>query len=231
MLPPDLEVTWQRYLEEEKNGVRTEALRLLDRFVGALLTQAPSLRRSWAMHIAATIVDEGIDLPVRFPLFRRVLLPVLVDGVNRHESGCARWLAAFESMLYHSLPTGLSPELESRTGLLREAIRLDPSDKRALEQLIASEASYLDYTLHELPTGVLYGRNGATLEQCEKLLDGLGEFESHIHQSGQTYQYQELVNECRLHYQAYRQYLTTNREEASYEQYFQTYSPVTNETA
>ena len=231
MLPPDLEVTWQRYLEEEKNGVRTEALRQLDRFVDALLTQPPSLRRSWAMHIAATLVDEGIDVPVRFPLFRRVLLPVLVEGVNRHGPGCARWLAAFESMLYHSLPTGLPPELESRTGLLREAIRLDPSDQRALEQLIASEASYFNYTLHELPTGVLYGHNGATLEQCEKLLDGLKEFETHVHQSEQALQYQELVNECRFHYQAYRQYLMTNRETTSYERYLQTYSPITNETA
>ena len=230
MLPPDIEVTWQRYLKEERNGVRTEALRLLNRFIGALLSQAPSLRHSWTMHIAATIVDERIDLPVRFPLFRRVLRPILVEGVNQHEPGCARWLAAFDSMLYHSLPTGLPPELESRTGLLREAIRLDPCDKQALEQLVASEASYLSYTLHELHTGVLYGHNSATSEQCEKLLNGLSEFETHLHQSGQIGRYPELVNECRFHYQAYRQYLMINRRETSYERYLQTYSPVTNET-
>ena len=29
---------------------------------------------------------------------------------------------------------------------------------------------YLDYTLHELPAGVLYGANGATESECAELM-------------------------------------------------------------
>ena len=231
MLPPDLEAMWQRYLEEEKHGVRPEALRLLALFLDALSTQAPSLQRAWVMQLMAIIVDEDNDLPVRFPLFRRLLLPILVEGVNTHQPGHARWLAAFESMLYHSLPTGLPPELESRAGLLQEAVRLDPSDQRSLEKLLLSKASYFDYTLHELPSGVLYHQNGATPEQCETLLEQLGRFEICVCRSGQTGRYQELINECRFHYQAYRQYLMAHREKTSFELYLQAYAPHTEKQA
>ncbi len=221
MLPPDLEALWQHYLNEEKHGVRKRALSLLDRFIAALLIQPPSLWGAWAMQITATIVDDSGDVPVRFPFFRRVLLPLLVEGVNNQRPSCARWLAAFVPMLHHSLPTGLPPELESRVGLLREALRIKPNDSQALEQIIVSEASSLGYSLHELPSGVLYGLNGATPEQCDALLDQLYEFEMDLHRSGESDRYQELVNACRFHYQTYRQYLTTHHESMSYERYLQ----------
>ncbi|GGO41407.1 hypothetical protein [Deinococcus humi] len=227
MLPADLEAMWQRYREEEQRGVRTEALRLLDRFLHAFPTQALSFQRAWVRQTMASIVDEGDNVPVRFPLFRRVLLPILVEGVNTHQPGCARWLAAFGSMLVSSRPTGLSPELESHAGLLREAVRLDPSDQRSLEQLLACDAEYFAYTLHELPTGVLSGLHGATREQCDVLLDRLEEFETHLHRSEQAAKYQELVNEGRFHYRAYRQYLMTRPEGMSYARYLQSYSPDT----
>lgn len=192
---------------------------MLDRFITVLLTQDPPLWRGWATHVAAEVADGGSDLPVRFPLFQRVLLPVLIEGVRQRQPGRARWLAGFENLLCHSLPTGLPPELESRVGLLREAVDLDPNDGRALDQLIVSEALSFEYSLHELPVGVLFGQNGATPEQCDALLGQLGEFESHLYRSGKVDRYQELVNTCRFHYQAYRQYLTTRDEGMSYEHF------------
>ncbi|MFC4455273.1 hypothetical protein [Deinococcus sonorensis] len=222
MLPPDLESVWQRYLLVERSGVRSEALRLLERFIDGLVLQDQQVQRAWTTHVIADIVDNGQEIPVRFPLFRRVFLPFLIDGLHHQRPGCARWLAAFESFLTQASPPGLPPELSLRAALLRKALCIDPHDYRAQAQLLNSEAEYFAYTLHELPGGVLFGLNGATPEECDALLERLSEFERlnpHAERSDQT---QALIDECRFHYHAYRRYLTSSSEGMTYEQFLRT---------
>ncbi len=80
-------------------------------------------------------------------------------------------------------------------------------------------AGYLEYTLHELPDGVLYGADGATEQECDELLALLLEFKAHVRLIGQLDIYAELVRDCEMHYAAYRDYLRTGRPEGSYEVY------------
>ena len=85
-------------------------------------------------------------------------------------TGCARWLAWFESHLTKSPNPPLPPKLRTSNALLAEAVRLDPSDDIARQRIINRHSSYLEYTLHDLPLGVLYGPDGASANECEDLL-------------------------------------------------------------
>ena len=165
MLVAEARQLWFDYLDAEKERIRHLTMPALDRFIESLLRHDMEVWHAWARDLARQISDEGAEIPVRFPLFRRVLLPALADGVTRELPGCARWLAEFESLLVNSDATMLPDHLQSSIGLLREAVRVDAADQLARRRLVNRWSSYLDYTLHELPAGVLYGQNGATAEE------------------------------------------------------------------
>ena len=139
-----------------------------------------------------------------------------------HAPGCARWLAHFEFLFYHSDQSAFPADLRTKVALLREAVRLDAGDALARRRLVERLASDLDDTLHELPAGVLSGQGFATTpEQCDKLLDLLTEFQAHVGILGDQETYADLIDECRSHYDAYRAYLLAGRPRSSYEEFLE----------
>ena len=71
--------------------------------------------------------------------------------------------------------------------------------------------SRFDYVLHELRTGVLYGHNGATAEECAELLHDLSAYERLSVDPGPEEEDRELIAEARFHIPAYQHYLSENR--------------------
>lgn len=221
MLDSHLQNLWDSYLAAEHDGIREVRMPALDRFLDALLKSPPDIWKLWARKIAADISDRSVETPMRFPLFQRVVLPALAEGVLRQEPGCARWLASFESRLLNSPDPLLPPELRTCVALLAEAVRLDPSDDIARRRLIERHASYLEYTLHEVPVGVLCGADSATLTECEDLLALLGEFKTHVAVTREEARYAELIRECEFHYNAYAAYLRSGPPYEGYERYLE----------
>ncbi|WP_348944327.1 hypothetical protein ABHF33_12880 [Chitinibacter sp. FCG-7] len=81
---------------------------------------------------------------------------------------------------------------------------------------------FLAYTLHELPSGVLYDANGADASKCAELMKD-------------TYRLEELsaelgldnsgfIEQCRWHYERYPHYLSRHRHFGSYENYMAKYN-------
>jgi hypothetical protein len=188
----------------------------LDRLICALMEGPEGEWHAWAKRLAAAVSDGGVQIPIRMPLFRRVLLPALAAGVLRAEPGCARWLAWHEPLLGQSDLSLLPESMRAAEGLLREALRVDASDATARRRLVEKEAWYFEYTLHELPAGVLYGHDAATSEECDKLTRRLDEFCGHVRVLDAEARYGELIRECRYHYRAYADYLRAGRAKESY---------------
>lgn len=207
MLGNKLETLWNNYLQAEKLRARGEMLSSLQRFIDELLQLSPEVWHQWAKAIAAAVSDHDAKTPVRFPLFHRVLLPALVDGVLHNEPGCLRWLALLKSNFPRTPLPDLPSDLQTTLGLLMEAVHVDPTDKKARKALVSHHASYLQYTLHELPSGVLYGPNGASLDQCAELQSLLSEFRAHVAILGEENRYADLIRKCTFHYAAYAEYL------------------------
>ena len=221
MLNAGLQDLWDSYLTAERDRIRAVMMPALDRFLDALLQSPPEVWKPWAKKVAADISDRSVDTPMRFPLFRRAILPALAEGVLRQEPGCARWLAVFESLLVNSGEPPLPPELRTCVALLTEAVRLDPGDGLARGRLIDRHAWYLEYTLHELPAGVLCGSDSASPSECEDLLTLLGEFKAHVAVTHQEARYAELIRECDFHYNAYAAYLRGGPPYEGYQRYLE----------
>lgn len=233
IVPPDnaramllIETThlWNDYLAAERVRVRQESLAALERFTDAALKHSIEVWQPWALDLARRVVDDHEDIPVRLPLFRLMLFPALRDGLAKSIPGSARWLAGFGQLLYKSpsCRDQLPENQRSEHGLLLRAVQDDPGDTRAKNRLRLLMRSRFDYVLHELPCGVLYGNDGATIEQCDELMEELGDYEQLLEELGSEDTDRYLIAEARFHIPAYKHYLSERQHYTSYEDYLST---------
>jgi hypothetical protein len=75
----------------------------------------------------------------------------------------------------------------------------------------------LQYVMHELPAGVLWGADAATESQCSELMRDLDEFEGLAKAIGRSET--AFIEACRWHLEHYPHYLSRRRHFSGYEEY------------
>jgi hypothetical protein len=80
------------------------------------------------------------------------------------------------------------------------------------------DRDWLTYALHELPTGLLAGPDGATASECHEMLAKLEEFSRLCARLGLD-DHEEFIEGCRWHCEHYPHYLSRRRHFADYESY------------
>ena len=223
MLPQPQSDLWNAYLESETLYLRSERNAALDRFLESFAALAQPIQYKWALRF---ITDPALqDVTIRMPLFRRVLLPQFRSAVNARVPFAAQWLSRHAHLIYKCRDVYSDlPDTYTEHGLLLAAIDHDPADGVSRLRLVKLLASRMDYTLHELPSGVLYGHDGATIPQCNEMLVELDEFVGHVQQLGSADDYADLISDCRFHYKSYANYLADRRGASSYAEFLSEFS-------
>jgi hypothetical protein len=75
----------------------------------------------------------------------------------------------------------------------------------------------LEYVVHELPAGVLFGADGASSKQCAELMADLNEFEKLCIELDRPQA--EFIEACRWHFDHYPHFLGRRRHFANYAEY------------
>jgi hypothetical protein len=94
---------------------------------------------------------------------------------------------------------------------------LDAASKRTIKREFDQLYSVLDYSMHELPAGVLWNPNAATPAQCVELMADLNRFAVVSEQLGIATQ--AFVEACRWHLEHYPHYLSRRRHFVDYARY------------
>jgi hypothetical protein len=77
---------------------------------------------------------------------------------------------------------------------------------------------WIDYAVHELPSGVLWGPDAATPAQCVEMLTDLDAFAGVCHRLGLD-DHTEFMEACRWHFDHYPHYLERRRHFVDYATY------------
>lgn len=176
-LPDSCVDLWDTFVALEAKGMKKAWQRALQTFIEAMLDKPDEFVRLFVSGVCEAVVDQGHAVPVKYPLFKDVMFPVLLEGLKNGTPHCARWLAGFIQVIYKSqfCMAALGPDA-SNIQLLRKALEVAPDDLIARRMLVEATAWVLDYSLHELPSGVLDGNDGASVEGCLELEKTLLEF-------------------------------------------------------
>lgn len=209
----DIEGLWKRYRAlENQGGDRPTVLEALTAFVGRVEGAPPNIRRTWVDECLRASSDPNAGFHIRSPLFERVLFPELKARYVTGDAPAALALAQLSQQLFRYRAGWEALGRPGEVDLWKEAYRRAPSVEDARAKLVSSTANFIQYTLHELPAGVLYGTDGATLEQCDDLVTELAFFRELL-TSREAEQFQALVERASFHYPNYREYLRQNRKQ------------------
>ena len=99
------------------------------------------------------------------------------------------------------------------------------ADKEEYSRLLR----YLEYTLHELPAGVLHDANGANEKKCADLMKETYRLEELAAQMGADIS--EFIATCRWHYERYPHYLGRQRHFGNYVNYMEKHHAPSKTTA
>lgn len=78
--------------------------------------------------------------------------------------------------------------------------------------------AWLIGVVHELPTGILDGQNGATIAQCAEMRDELDGFAALCERLGLA-DHRGFIEDCRWHFEHYAHYLGRRRHFVDYPTY------------
>ncbi len=220
-LAPELALLWRRYLAAETQGRRTRTMSALRGFVEALQATSEEQRHQFAEAFCRQVADAGAALPLREPLFAGIIGPFLVSARQQGEENAERWIVHFHPNFSNMPPSRRLIEVPylSPMDLLREALQRDPDDARTQDQLIQTLAGHFAYAVHEVPSGVLYGFDGATVAECGEWEADLVLFRELVQKRQVVEKYEVAMRYWGFHFHGYADYLTHREQYQNYADY------------
>jgi hypothetical protein len=108
---------------------------------------------------------------IRHELYEHVVFPALLAGYENNDFWSTVWLARTTQNVYAAKALHEKIGYATQTALLRRCHELDPSNEAVRNELLDQQLAWFAYCIHEWPAGVLYGHDGATVEQCREILE------------------------------------------------------------
>lgn len=94
----------------------------------------------------------------------------------------------------------------------------EAEEENALNYKYRHLLDFFEFSIHEMPTGILNGMNGASKSDIPEMLKDIDEFER-ISGILNMPLYEDLINYCRKYYTAYGDYLQNFNQYESFEEY------------
>jgi hypothetical protein len=158
---------YKQYLHFKTIGLRAEARQNLLQFINSFTSLTE--KEQWTRQFLEAEEHEYGD-KIRHELYEGVVFPALLKGYQNHDPWSVLWLARTAQNLYKARHLHEQIDLKTDYGLLKECYSLDPSNPEVQKDLLSMQIRSLQYCIHEYPTGILYGKDGATTDECQEIL-------------------------------------------------------------
>ena len=201
-LEPVAKRLWVRYADLELQGLRKAALSILSEFLREM-QRSPS-KSDWTWRFCNTASRVlGVDwhkpsFPIRQPLLKELLLPMLVDAYRAGRTGAAAYIAflnpRLEVLASHNITT-------NSLDLLREALRDDPGNRLVRQKLMNVLYRRMDYVIHEAP------HHGVLEADTEEDIRWANELEELAREAGEEQRYANFIFRYRYYTAAWSDYI------------------------
>lgn len=159
---------YQNFLNFQDSGQKKKATNSLRYFIASFEDSKDIDNWVWANlnHLATNINAHS---RIRHEIFYELVYPTLKAGYSANDFTSTLWLAKLSQNLYQAPNIHQELAWVSEMELLYKCHALKPADNEANLLLLKCIVRFLQYSEHEWPNGLLYGNDGATLEQCGEI--------------------------------------------------------------
>jgi hypothetical protein len=105
-----------------------------------------------------------------------------------------------------------------------QVLEKDPNNAIVLNYRLQRQKHFFKFTIHEVPSGVLCGMNGATREQIKGLKEDIKDYTKLCIQL--NFQDDELIENCKIYYDAWENYINNSKEYNGFQDYLEKHKVV-----
>ena len=106
---------------------------------------------------------------IRHEIFQELVYPVLKRGYEQDDFSSTLWLGKLAQNLYQAQQLHEELAWATELSLFNKCYEIDPKNDEARLLLLKAMVAMLEYSEHEWPSGILYGNDAATIEQCDEI--------------------------------------------------------------
>lgn len=157
---------YQEFKEYEEKGLKKEASKSLRSFISSFENGKEIGEWVWEY---LPMLETNRHSRIRHEIFHELVYPVLKSGYESNDFSSTLWLGKLAQNIYQARQLHEELDWVTELSLYDKSYEIDPSNDEARLLLLKAVVSWLEYTEHEWPSGILYGNDGATIEQCDEI--------------------------------------------------------------
>ncbi|HSY61141.1 MAG TPA: hypothetical protein VK796_04650 [Cytophaga sp.] len=152
------------------------------------------------------------DTKIHLDFFDAILYPTIKKEIESENFHAIKLLLQFNTSLVKFID-----KTYSSYDLLKKGLSINPNDIDLLTIFKNNAQTYIQYTIHEVPAGVLYANTGITAEKCDDLIEYLEEYKDAC--SKLNIADSELIQKAESYYHSYKNYLLNKDKYEDFEHY------------
>lgn len=157
---------YDRYCDKKSQGLKSEARQLAEQLI-AEYAQSPDYE------FVLSVCDQPYG-KINHLIWESIVLPELECRIESDPRAIRAFIKTSGNFSSSKESRGRLKHVTMRN-LIDTLLRLDPADVWAKDKKIDGLTSWLNFVIHEWPSGLLYGMNGATLSECDEIIDAAEE--------------------------------------------------------
>lgn len=157
---------YQAFKEFEEKGLKKQASKSVRSFISSFESEREVEDWVWKY---LPMLETNRHSRIRHEIFHELVFPVLKSGYEKNDFYSTLWLGKLAQNIYQAQQIHKELGWVTELGLYNKSHELDPSNDEARLLLLKAIVAWLEYSEHEWPSGILYGNNGASIEQCDEI--------------------------------------------------------------
>lgn len=155
------------FLKYQDKGLKNKAGKSVRLFVSAFKNEIEI--KDWVLKYLPRITTNRSSR-IRHEIFHELVYPVLKPGYFDNDFTSTLWLGKLIQNIYQAPKLHEELSWVTEIQLYRRCYDEKPENDEARLLCLKSLVEWLEYSEHEWPSCILYGNDGATLEQCGEIL-------------------------------------------------------------
>ena len=162
-----MNIEYFKKFEKELNaGLRKQAASSVRLFINSFKDEDEI--RIWVWEYLPKL-EKSRHCCIRHELFISLIYPTLKKGFEVRHYESTLWLGKLAQNIYKTKSVFEELGFLTEMAFYRKCYELDPTRSEGKELLLCCLLDWLSYCEHEWPAGILYGNDGATVEQCSEI--------------------------------------------------------------
>src|SRR5215510_6196516 len=161
---------YNEYLHFKNIGVKLRAKEAIIKFINSFNNY--SEKEAWTLEYLPKLECDS-NGRIRNELFEEIIFPILQNGYKGKNVSLMVWLVKLEQNYYQNEKIWKLIEHKTSVQIIRECYEIEPNNEEVIDLYLKLKLNWISYAIHEWTDEfpcILIGNDGATIEQCQKLL-------------------------------------------------------------